>query len=101
MKIRERPVYQVEVKIRKAKILQRLPARFSNAIVHVIPHLRRNPKILTLEVITLDESFEHNTDVLFIPVHRSTVDVPIARINCFLNRCRYRISANGVRAECP
>ena len=98
--VRKRPVHQVKIEILEAQIFERLLARSAQVIVLVVPHLRRDPKLLAL-VARAKQLCKSRADAFLVAINRRAVKVPVADGGRVAHSIGHRFMRNAIRSEGP
>lgn len=95
MMIRERPVHQVQIEIVELEIPQALFTRCFDLVVHVVPHLRGDPQLVSVDASRFRRR-QARADQVLVAIDRSTIEVAVSPCASVDDRRRYDIMGDAV-----
>jgi hypothetical protein len=106
MMIRERPMHEIQIEIVEAQITKGLLACGDDVVfaVFVVPQLGRDPQVLPPNP-GIGNRLQRFADVLFVPIDRGAVKVPVSQFHCEAYRIGdgtmgHVIGAKGPESDC-
>src|ERR1700730_143085 len=100
MEVREGPMHQVEVQIAESEIRERLSTGSDDVIfaMFVIPQLRSDPQFPAFKIPS-QALLDCISNLVFVGVHRCTIEVPIPNRRRIFHRRRNLTGRDMVRSE--